>query len=737
MKRLFTIFLICCLISSCFSVFRVDGALDAIKTKDEGLDVSLIQKKDINPGKVLVVVDEEVFRAEVNSQELLEKSQTKSEALEVLLDEEKEYSWITGKLSVSEIKCISKPFVNLDSKDALDQTQNRPNRLVFSIELLNNSFETTVQALTELQKNAKIYAVQPNYYHYPCEVPNDAFYLNQVGFSEVFSEQAWDVQHDAIIGEEKIDVAIIDSGIAPHPDLVDNLGEGYDFVNENNITTDDEAGHGTVVAGVLGSVGNNGIGTAGVCWSVNLIPLQTTREVERDGEILYLSDSLTDARAVEFATNENIPIINYSRGGGSYEPALEEIIYNYPGLFVCAAGNGRLDLDVNTFYPVSYNLPNMISVAAIDTTTSPIDLWDNWDTTQRASNFGDSKVHIAAPGVNLFTAGSNGGYVLATGTSYASPMVAGAAALLKSVYPSMTAGQIKARLLSTATYSAALDGEAACGGYLNIGRALSLADPAYETKFSRGYSDTFGTMSLWENKAGIYNSSDADISVGGGTVVFENNSVFHFPQTTPHEYHYRRLSSQWVTEDRLGTEGVAGVTIDLKLKLDMIPIHENVTAQTAKYGQTGFIINTHMDSSNQEFYLCIAQKQTADGVRVVVTSFSGNRHQIDSIAPQEIILNIPDIDDEFQRFTFSFDASSRKINVYYNGEPVGQFNKPMKRISPSISQDFVCFSLVNRMELNGSIGEDVGYSYSRAELDYLRIYNQTVYPEDIWLMTTT
>jgi len=296
-------------------------------------------------------------------------------------------------------------------------------------------------------------------------------------------------------GSRNVLVGIIDTGLdATHPDIKDNVwknpgetgldaqgkdkatngvdddGNGYrddwrgwDFANNDNDPFDDNE-HGTHVAGTIGGVGDNKTGVAGVNWRVSIVPLKFL-----DGSG---SGSLEDAlKAIEYATKLGVRLTNNSWGGGAFSPTMKAVIEaaNEKGiLFVAAAGNEANDNDESPSYPGSYDVANVISVAAIDAKGKLASF----------SNYGAKKVHIGAPGVGVYSSVPGAKYDSFNGTSMAAPHVAGAAALLKAAYPNATAAQLKARLLFNGTALSSLSGKTATGARLDVARAMERDDVA-------------------------------------------------------------------------------------------------------------------------------------------------------------------------------------------------------------------------------------------------------------------
>jgi len=296
------------------------------------------------------------------------------------------------------------------------------------------------------------------------------------GDADIDGPEAWEVTR----GSSSVVVGIIDSGIDyTHPDLVANMwtnpgeipgngidddGNGYiddtrgwDFANGDNDPLDDHY-HGTHCAGTIGGVGNNGIGVAGVCHTVRLMPLKFL-SASGSGET---SDAV---EAVLYATAKGATLTSNSWGGGGYSQALKDAIDAARAagiLFIAAAGNESSNTDTYPSYPSCYDSANIISVAATDHT----------DTIASFSNYGVSTVDLAAPGVSIYSTSPGNSYRVLSGTSMACPHVAGACALIKSARPSMSWTDLKAAVLDNADGIAGLRSLVKTGGRLNVARAV-------------------------------------------------------------------------------------------------------------------------------------------------------------------------------------------------------------------------------------------------------------------------
>ncbi|MCM0604963.1 MAG: S8 family serine peptidase [Xanthomonadaceae bacterium] len=275
-----------------------------------------------------------------------------------------------------------------------------------------------------------------------------------------------------ITGSQDIIVAVIDTGIdLTHPDLVGNIfvnkdeipGNGIDddnngfiddvngwnFVDKNNKPSDDHD-HGTHCSGVIGATGNDKVGVTGVNWKVRILPLKFL-SAKGGGTLEGAID------AINYATMMNANIMSNSWGGGERSDLLFNAIKSARDkgiLFVAAAGNDKADNDKNPHYPSNYELDNVIAVAAMD----------NKDNLASFSCYGKSTVHVAAPGVDVFSTVRGGKYGMMSGTSMACPHVAGVAALTLSQNPSLSYKELKQRLISGSIPVSNITGKVYAGG---------------------------------------------------------------------------------------------------------------------------------------------------------------------------------------------------------------------------------------------------------------------------------
>ena len=365
----------------------------------------------------------------------------------------------------SEVRLLN-PSQESNSKGASIQSAGNTQNNVFVLTLEDTGPGAVERALEILNANPLVEIAEPNYYRELCVKPNDPGYYEQWALQTINAEQAWDITK----GSKDVVVGIIDTGIdGTHPDLVDNLWVnpnpnqngyvndiyGYDFAAHKGGTPTDGNGHGTHVAGIVGAKGNNAKGVSGINWDVSLAWLG----VSAGGD--YIDDAAC-IEALNYANNHNIPITNNSYGGSEYSEIFKQAIKNYKGLFIAAAGNDSNDNDEYPAYPASYDLPNVISVGAMNAQ----------DNKSGFSNYGKNSVHIAAPGEDILSTLPGNGYDSWNGTSMASPYVAGVAALVKAANPSYTAAQVKAAILNGAEPLPQYDGLVALSRRLDAWHAL-------------------------------------------------------------------------------------------------------------------------------------------------------------------------------------------------------------------------------------------------------------------------
>ncbi len=325
-----------------------------------------------------------------------------------------------------------------------------------------------------IEPNGKLYAVTE-----PKEDPvdGDTFIPRAVdtapqdklwALTKIQAQKAWDRAGNK--GSTNVTVAVIDTGVDyRHKELASKMVPGYNFRDNNSDPMDkilwdppqgrepnDEEkaklknpGHGTHCAGIIGASGILQGGMSGMAPGIKIMPLRFLGE---DG-----SGSFDAAvRAVDFAVEKGAKVISASWGAEAPESAVKSLVEAIQRasakgvIFVAAAANAGKNNDEVGFFPANINAPNLISVAASNI----------GDTKASWSNYGKAKVHIASPGVNIWSTVPGDKYMQLRGTSMATPLVSGLVAFLKSQDDSLTGAQIKALMQLTGAKTAAI--ETAC-----------------------------------------------------------------------------------------------------------------------------------------------------------------------------------------------------------------------------------------------------------------------------------
>ena len=237
---------------------------------------------------------------------------------------------------------------------------------------------------------------------------------------------------------------------------------GFNLVEDNGDPMDDN-GHGTHCAGIIGAEGGNGLGVAGVNWNVKIMPLKF---MDENG-----SGTTKDAiEAINYVIDRkragvNVRIISASWGSTIKSRALEDVIRKAGEegiLFVAAAGNASSDNDRAPHYPASYDLGNVISVAAVNRN----------DQLASFSNYGAKSVQVAAPGEEILSTWLEHDFRELKGTSMATPFVSGVAALILSQNPNLPVSDLRAKLLNSVDPIPSLKGKVSSGGRINAAKAV-------------------------------------------------------------------------------------------------------------------------------------------------------------------------------------------------------------------------------------------------------------------------
>lgn len=375
--------------------------------------------------------------------------------------------------------------------------------------------QSVKDAVKELKRDPNVAYAEPNYYLRKS--------VEAAGFHESFSSQeirAAAVQSQSVNMATDVDigvqavwtngampsvrpiVAVIDTGLdISHYVITDtnalwtNSGEiagngidddgngyiddvhGWNYVDGNGNMYDDD-NHGTHVAGTILSVDQD----------IFDFPLRQARIRIMPLKFLNGSGVGTTSnaiRAIYYAANNGASVLNNSWGGSGYSSALAEAIaytYSKGALFVAAAGNAGGNNDSAPMYPASYDIPNVISVAA---TT-------DYDSLASFSNFGSNSVHLGSPGVYILSTIPNDGFGTSSGTSMATPFVSGTAAQMKVESPNMLGYQMRSILLGKTSKVATLNGKVTTSGRLDSSDAVGYAKVATVDTSQPAYSLSYG-----------------------------------------------------------------------------------------------------------------------------------------------------------------------------------------------------------------------------------------------------
>jgi subtilase family serine protease/subtilisin family serine protease len=399
------------------------------------------------------------------------------------------------------------------------------------VRLFHSRRFTADELVRRLSKHGNVLYAEPNYTLHALQLPSDPSFPQLWGLlnvgqavngglpgtsgADIKVVAAWDVS----TGSRDVAVGVIDTGIDyTHPDLAPNVwsapapftitiggaeltcAAGTHGFNAITRTCDpmDDHNHGTHVSGTIGATANNGLGVVGVNWATSIIG---AKFLGADGsgttaDAIDAVEFLIQAKAVFGASGgANVRVLSNSWGGDGFSQALLDEIEranDHDMLFVAAAGNSGLPNDLFPTYPASYQAPNVVAVAATDSS----------DRRAYFSNYGATTVHLGAPGVDILSTTIGNTYSYFSGTSMATPHVSGAAALVLSACALDTAG-LKAELLNTVDQVAGLSGETITGGRLNVDRAIRActAPPAVPTGLAAAPGDARVSLA-WTPAAG-------------------------------------------------------------------------------------------------------------------------------------------------------------------------------------------------------------------------------------------
>ena len=413
------------------------------------------------------------------------------------------------KTTTSDFAAASIESVQLDSLGA-EVTDDFSAEGLKGMQMIDVNDNVSVQqAISELEKSSYVEYAEPNYIislSLPANpeppgpepvsalsvsgAPNDARFSEQwslLNTGQTGGKAGSDINmvsaYGLSTGSSGVVVAIIDTGVDyTHPDLANNIwtnpgeipnngidddGNGYiddihgwDFINNDNDPMDDN-GHGTHCAGVVGAVGNNGVGISGINQNVKIMPLKF---MGKDGN----GDIAAALNAIAYARKMGANVISCSWGGTAKSQALGDAVTATNKLIVCAAGNSGTNNDVIQHYPSGFDSAQILSVAASDAS----------DGIPSYSNYGPASVDVAAPGdwiLSTYPTALGYQYIKMKGTSMAAPHVSGLAALLLSVKPGLSVPELKQLIMDKSDKVPAFSGKIVSGGRIDAYQSLSAA----------------------------------------------------------------------------------------------------------------------------------------------------------------------------------------------------------------------------------------------------------------------
>ena len=386
--------------------------------------------------------------------------------------------------------------------------------------------------------------------------PDDTFYSYQTELPQITVPSAWDLT----TGSAAVTIAVLDTGVTNlGGELGDALVPGWDYVNWDDDAADDE-GHGSAVAALIAGRGNNGAGTAGVCWQCKILPVKVL-------DSLGNGSMANVASGIVYAADRGVQVINVSLGGYESSTVLQQAVTyaRSKGILVVASAGNEAVRD--KLYPAAYTDALAVGGTAIDS-----DWFVDYDPALGfyGSNYGADWVDVAAPwctvAPSLAGFGNDSGgtdvnddnYGYFCGTSASAPLVSGIAALVKSRYPAATVWSLQNSLTRTARPTATTDFTAF--GEVRAGTAVTTVDttapkvtgatPKQSTRF-RG-AVTVGAT-------GVSDTGGAGMSYGA---LYADGKYVGRDNTTPYAVKYnsgrlnRTVKLQWKVYDRAGNSAV-------------------------------------------------------------------------------------------------------------------------------------------------------------------------------------
>ena len=509
-----------------------------------------------------------------------------------------------------------------------------------------DSTQNLRQVIAELEADPNVVLVEPNYRRYPRTVSSRtiSYPRNEVNLTDVNLLKLWEIDEITYRKANKVKVAVIDDGFfTNHEDLNANITYSYNAIDLNNDASPqvcvepgtstpflDENGqshiepHGTLVMGVVGAVSNNFKGIDGAADNASMMAIRIGCNYSVSYELVAFS------KAIENGAD----IINISWGGPQFSEMerlgivdmLKEDI-----LIVTAAGNFDADNDRVLDYPSGLDLPNILSVAAIND-SKKLTEW---------TQYGQTKVDIAAPGEDIVTLSKSGNYVQASGTSFSAPFVAGVAASLLARSPEGTSAlDVKAAILSSATpFSDGLKGRLVTDGYID-------AFAAYEALNSPKPLPVIAKIEV-----------DDSVNMGNNNGLVDPGEIVNLNITVENTGLKADTMSALLTSTTLGVNKFASVS--------NVPGFDSINYQ---YGQVelvfeGVDFSEYYQAQNIEFALHLTSHFGREFVKVS-RYFSIDTGSLAIDTPVNNIIRINDDNqDEFHYYHINLDSAQKELNI--------------------------------------------------------------------------
>jgi hypothetical protein len=435
----------------------------------------------------------------------------------------------------------------------IDSITNRGDGQLVTVKV--SSDENVKQAAKEIELRKDVEFAEPDYKFKLNSIPNDPLYENQWFHKVIKTEVAWNTTK----GSSNLIVAVIDDGIDPdHPDLINQIVSPYDmYYGTGDYISVGE--HGTHVAGIIAASINNQTGGSGIAPNVKIMPINVFGIDDNGDDVAYTSDVIN---GIYYAIDHGAKIINLSLGGYEYSEAFDNAVqdaYKKGIIILAAAGNDHLSKPV---YPASFK--NVVSVASTDKN----------DQISSFSNYGDD-IDISAPGSYILST-LPGGYGYMSGTSMATPVGSGVAALIWSLHPDFTNTQV-IQYLEQSSYDLGAYGEDSVFGWGRVDAEEALKFHLLKQPFVNAFSDRDTVL-----------SGNVSSEILGGQVIVSNKQgiigetniedTHKFSLTIPKQSAGTNISIQLVSSE--DTKSIPTVLVVSDKTAPSIPIVDEIGDST-------------------------------------------------------------------------------------------------------------------------------------------------------------